>query len=427
LGGDVPLAVLIGLLVVLLLLSAFFSGSETALMSLNRYKLRHKARAGHRGARLAERLLDRPDRLIGLILLGNNAVNISASALVGVVSVQLGGELGFAIGTAALTLVVLIFAETAPKTLAALNPERIAFPASYIYYPLLKLLYPFVWLTNAMANGVLFLLGVRQSENDGYALSREELRTVVYEAGARISGKYQQMLLSILDLEKVTVDDVMVPHNEIIGIDLDEDIEEIAELIRGSQHTRLPVYRDTIDNVLGMLHLRRLANIFTQLEFTKDDLVHLLDEPYFVPEGTPLSKQLLQFQKGRRRLALVVDEYGDIQGMVTLEDILEEIVGEFTTDPAGEDEDVVRESEDAWLVNGTANIRELNRCMDWELPTDGPKTLNGLIVEYLEMIPESGTCLTVNGYPIEIIDTNENRVQLARIHEPIDSANEEAG
>ena len=417
-GGDTPLAVLIGLLVVLLLLSAFFSGSETALMSLNRYKLRHKARSGHRGARLAEKLLQRPDRLIGLILLGNNAVNISASALVGVVSVQLGGELGFAIGTAALTLVVLIFAETAPKTLAALHPENVAFPASYVYYPLLKLLYPFVWLTNAMANGVLFLLGVRHSETDGYSLSREELRTVVFEAGARISGKYQQMLLSILDLEKVTVDDVMVPHNEIIGIDLDQDIEDIAELIRNSQHTRLPVYRDAIDNVLGMLHLRRLANIFTQVEFAKDDLINLLDEPYFVPEGTPLSKQLLQFQKGRRRLALVVDEYGDIQGMVTLEDILEEIVGEFTTDPADEDEDVVRESDDAWLVNGTANIRELNRFMDWELPTDGPKTLNGLIVEYLEMIPEAGTCLTVNGYPIEIIDTADNRVQLARIHQP---------
>ena len=415
-GGDIPLAVLIGLLVALLLLSAFFSGSETALMSLNRYKLRHKARSGHRGAKLAERLLQRPDRLIGLILLGNNAVNISASALVGVVSVQLGGELGFAIGTAALTLVVLIFAETAPKTLAALHPERIAFPAAYVYYPLLKILYPLVWLTNAMANGVLYLLGMRQSETDGYALSREELRTVVYEAGARISGKYQQMLLSILDLEKVTVDDVMVPHNEVIGIDLDNDIEDIAELIRSSRHTRLPVFRDNIDNVQGMLHLRRLANIFTQLEFTKDDLVNLLDEPYFVPEGTPLSTQLLQFQKGRQRLALVVDEYGDIQGMVTLEDILEEIVGEFTTDPADDDDDVIRENDDAWLVNGAANVRELNRIMDWELPTDGPKTLNGLIVEYLEMIPASGTCLTINDYPIEIIDSNDNRVQLVRIH-----------
>ncbi len=415
-GDDSPLAALIGLLVILLLLSAFFSGSETALMSLNRYKLRHKARAGHRGARIAERLLQRPDRLIGLILLGNNAVNISASALVGVVSVQLGGEIGFAIGTAVLTLVVLIFAETAPKTLAALHPERVAYPAAYVYYPLLKIFYPLVWLTNAMANGVLFLLGLRNTDSDRYALTREELRTVVYEAGARISGKYRQMLLSILDLEKVTVDDVMVPHNEIIGIDLDDDIDDIAELIRNSEHTRLPVFRDNIDKVLGVLHLRRLANIFTQMEFTKSDLEALVDDPYFVPEGTPLSTQLLQFQKGRRRFALIVDEYGDIQGIVTLEDILEEIVGEFTTDPADDDEEIVRESENSWLVNGTANIRELNRLMDWELPTDGPKTLNGLIVEFLERIPESGTCLVIAEYPIEIIETRDNRVQLARVH-----------
>ncbi len=417
-GDDISLGALVSLLVVLLILSAFFSGSETALMSLNRYKLRHKARSGHRGARLAEKLLDRPDRLIGLILLGNNAVNISASALVGVVSVQLGGELGFAIGTAILTLVVLIFAETAPKTLAALHPEAVAFPAAYIYVVLLKVFYPLVWMTNIMANGVLYILGLRKSDTDGYALSREELRTVVYEASARISGRYRQMLISILDLEKVTVDDVMVPHNEIVGIDLDEDLDDIAAIVRTSEHTRLPVFRDTIDNVQGILHLRRLANIFTQLEFSKADLKSLLEEPYFVPEGTPLSTQLVQFQKGRRRFALVVDEYGDIQGIVTLEDILEEIVGEFTTDPAAADEEIARESDNAWLVNGTINLRELNKIMTWKLPTAGPKTLNGLIVEYLETIPESGTCLNIDGYPIEIIETRENRVQLARIHAP---------
>jgi Mg2+/Co2+ transporter CorB len=416
LGDDIPLG-LIGLLVVLLILSAFFSGSETALMSLNRYKLRHKARAGHRGAKLAETLLKRPDRLIGLILLGNNAVNISASALVGVVSVELGGDLGFAIGTSALTLIVLIFAETAPKTLAALHPEPIAYVSAYIYYPLLKGLYPLVWLTNAMANGVLYIFGLRQTDSDRYALSREELRTVVYEAGALISRKYRQMLLSILDLEKVSVTDVMVPHNEIVGIDLDDEVDEIAEIIRHSHHTRLPVYEDSIDNVLGVLHLRRLANIFTQLEFSKDDIRGLLEEPYFVPESTPLSTQLVQFQKGRRRFALVVDEYGDIQGIVTLEDILEEIVGEFTTDPADEGDDIVKETDNTWLVSGTANIREMNRILGWNLPTEGPKTLNGLVLEYLEMIPESGTCLKIDTYPIEIIETKENRVQLARIYQ----------
>lgn len=415
-GDDTSLAGLIGLLVALLVLSAFFSGSETALMSLNRYKLRHKARAGHRGARLAESLLKRPDRLIGLILLGNNAVNISASALVGVVSVQLGGELGFAIGTAALTLIVLIFAETAPKTLAALRPEPIAFAAAYIYYPLLKAVYPLVWMTSVLANGVLYVFGLRQRDSDRYSLSREELRTVVYEASAMISRKYRQMLLSILDLEKVSVNDVMVPHNEIVGIDLDNDVDAIAETIRNSEHTRLPVYEDSIDNVMGVLHLRRLANIFTQLEFSKDDIRGLLEEPYFVPESTPLSTQLVQFQKGRRRFALVVDEYGDIQGIVTLEDILEEIVGEFTTDPADDGEDIVKETDETWLVSGTANIREMNRILDWDLPTEGPKTLNGLVIEYLETIPESGTCLKIGKYPIEIIETKENRVQLARIY-----------
>jgi len=422
LGGDTSLAGLIGLLVVLLIFSAFFSGSETALMSLNRYRLRHKARSGHRGAKLAEELLQQPERLIGLILLGNNAVNIFASALVGVVSVELGGEVGLAIGTAIFTLIVLIFAETAPKTAAALNPERIAFPAAFIYYPLLKIAYPFVWLTNLMANGVLRILGLRRTDAEGYALSREELRTVVYEAGARISGKYRQMLISILDLEKVSVDDVMVPHNEIIGIDLDDDIDEISELIRGSEHTRLLVFRDAIDNVQGILHLRRLANIFAQKVFTKKDLVNLLDEPYFVPEGTPLSTQLVQFQKARKRLALVVDEYGDIQGMVTLEDILEEIVGEFTTDPGDDEEDIRKETDTTWIVNGAINVRELNKVMQWDLPTEGPKTLSGLIVEYLETIPESGTGMAISGHAIDIIEAKENRVRLARVHSLNNSA-----
>ena len=415
-GDDIPLAGLLSLLGVLLLLSAFFSGSETALMSLNRYKLRHKARSGHRGAQLAEKLLQRPDRLIGLILLGNNAVNISASMLVGVVSVQLGGELGFAIGSAVFTLLVLIFAETAPKTLAALHPERVAFPASFIYYPLLKVVYPVVWLTNAMANGVLFVLGMRRQPGDGelQALSQEELRTVVFEAGARISTRYQEMLLSILDLEQVTVDDVMVPHNEIVGVDLDDDIEEIQTVIRKSAHTRLPVFRDNIDQVQGVLHLRHLANM-AEVEFTKKTLQEMLSEPYFVPEGTPLSTQLVQFQRLRERIALVVDEYGDIQGIVTLEDILEEIVGEFTTDPADDDPDVRRVGAETYLVDASANISELNRSQDWDLPIDGPKTINGLIVELLETIPEPSTCLKVSGYPIEIVESDDKRIQTVRI------------
>ena len=360
--------------------------------------------------------MQRPDRLIGLILLGNNLVNFSAASLVAIIALKLGGQPAVALGTLVLTLVVLIFAEAAPKTLAALRPERVAFPAAYVYYPLLKVVYPLVWLTSVASNAVLYLLGVRQDDAEGYALSREELRTVVYEATARISGRYRRMLLNILDLEKVTVDDVMVPHNEIIGIDLEDDIERVSQVVRESQHTRLPVYRGDIDSVVGVLHLRRLANLASQTHIGKDDIESLLDSPYFVPEGTPLSSQLLQFQKGKQRFALVVDEYGDIQGIVTLEDILEEIVGEFTTDPASTDEDIVRESDRSYLVSGTANIREMNRVLDWRLPTDGPKTLNGLIIEYLETIPESGTGLKIDGYPIEIVETKDNRVQVARMY-----------
>lgn len=413
-GEDVPLAGLIGLIVVLIILSAFFSGSETALMSLNRYQLKHKSRQGHRGAKVAEHLLKRPDRLLGLILLGNNLVNFSAASLVGVVAFQIGGQSAAAIGTIILTLAVLIFAETAPKTLAALHPERLAFPAAMIYYPLLKITYPIVWLTNIASNGVLFLFGVRSGGEDLHSLTREELRTVVHEAGARLSTRYRTMLLSILDLEKVTVDDVMVPHNEIIGIDLDEGESEIAKTIANSQHTRLPVYNDDIDKVIGVLHLRHLANIANK-DFSRASIKRLLSAPYFVPEGTPLSMQLVQFQRRRERIAMVVDEYGDIQGIVTLEDILEEIVGEFTTDPADDENDVVEDGTDTFIVDATANIRDLNRTQDWELPTDGPKTLNGLIVELLETIPAPTTCLKINGYPIEIVESDDNRIRSVRV------------
>jgi Mg2+/Co2+ transporter CorB len=422
LGDDVPLAALIGVLVVLLLLSAFFSGSETALMSLNRYQMRHKARAGHRGAKLAETLLQRPDQLIGLILLGNNLVNFSAASLVAIIALKLGGQPAVAIATLIFTLVVLIFSEAAPKTLAALHPEKLAFPAAMIYYPLLKITYPIVWMANVASNAVLYLFGVREGDTDSYALTREELRTVVFEATAKISRRYRSMLVSILDLEKVTVDDVMVPHNEIVGIDLDDSTEDILAVIEKSEHTRLPVYRDDIDNVVGLLHLRRLANIAHRQDFDKSIIEELVTEPYYVPEGTPLSTQLVQFQKLKERIALVVDEYGDIQGIVTLEDILEEIVGEFTTAPSDEDTDIIRETPNTFLVDGTANIREMNRAMDWTLPTDGPKTLNGLIVEYLEEIPEPGTGLKIEGYPIEIVETNENRVKTVRIYPRKESA-----
>ena len=318
-----------------------------------------------------------------------------------------------------LTIVVLIFSEAAPKTLAALHPEQVAVPAAIVYYPLLFVAYPVVWLVAMISNGVLWLLGVRGDKAGSHALSSEELRTIVYEAGTIISRKYRTMLINILDLEKVTVDDVMVPHNEISGIDLDKDIEDIFEVIRGSEHTRLPMYRDQIDNVVGVLHLRRLANLSNEKSLSKRTLERLADEPYFVPESTPLSTQLVQFQRSRQRFALVVDEYGDIQGLVTLEDILvEPIVSSLQEMTASDDEGITREAGDRYLVAGTTNIREMNRMLNWELPTDGPKTLNGLIIEYLERIPTPGTCLKIDGYPMEIIESDESRVQTARIFAP---------
>lgn len=413
--NDLHLGALFGSLVFLLVLSAFFSGSETALMTLNRYRLRHLAAAGHPGARLAERLLQKPDRLIGLILLGNNFVNILASSLATIIAIRLGGEGAIPVAAGLLTLVVLIFSEVAPKTLAALHPERIAFPASWIYTPLLRLLFPLVWLVNLMANTVLRLLGTYPEDAEGNALSREELRTVVNEAGAMIPKRHQKMLLNILDLEKVTVDDIMVPRSEIDGIDLDNPIDVILEQLEQMPYTRVLAYRGSLDRVVGFLHARRVMQAQLDGELTRETLERLIREPYYIPEGTPLNRQLLNFQRNRRRTALVVDEYGDVLGLVTMADLLEEIVGEFATDPADAIADVLPQDDGSFLVDGSANLRELVRTMHWELPTDGPKTLNGLIVEHLESIPETGTSLMVAGYPIEVVQIQDNAVKTARI------------
>ena len=415
---DIPLGSLFGLLGLLLLLSAFFSSTETALMSVNRYRLRHRARQGHRGARLAEALLQRPDRLIGLILIGNNFANIFASSLVTIIALRLGGEGAIAAGAFILTLVILIFSEVAPKTLAALHPDRLALPAALIYYPLLKVTYPLVWVVNLMANGVLRLMGVKADVVQGHALSHEELRTVVAEAGALIPMRHQRMLMSVLDLEDVTVDDIMVPRNDIAGLDIEDEWSEVLDQIKHSQHTRLPLYRGDLDNIFGVLHLRDVLEDLADHELSAEALVAHAREAYFVPEGTPLHTQLLNFQRAKRRLAFVVDEYGDVQGLVTLDDILEEIVGEFTTDPANIYRDVQPEDDGTWVVSGAANVRVLNRMMNWHLPTDGPKTLNGLILERLETIPEAGARLELGGYDMEILQIAENAVKSVRFRLP---------
>lgn len=413
--SEIPLGALALALFFLVLLSAFFSGSETGMMALNRYRLRHLARHRHRGAIRAKKLLDRPDRLIGLILLGNNLVNNFAAAIVAVIALRLYGEAAVAVAAFILTVVMLIVSETAPKTLAALHPERVAFPAAYVLGPLLRILHPFVAAINWLAGGILKLFRIRTDEIDSEALSSEELRTVVNEAGAMISRRYQKMLVSILDLEKVTVDDIMVPRNEIHGIDLEDSLGEIVEQLLTSQHTRLPVFRTDINNIVGILHLKKVLRFVNNGKVEVEDLIENSYEPYFVPAGTPLSTQLRNFQRQNERLGLVVDEYGDIEGLVTLEDLLEEIVGEFTTDPADQSPDVHPQSDGTFLVDGSANIRELNRSMHWELPTDGPRTINGLVLEHLETIPEPGTSLLIAGYPVEIVHATSSTVKTARI------------
>ncbi|MCP5149537.1 MAG: HlyC/CorC family transporter [Ectothiorhodospiraceae bacterium] len=413
--NDVPIGVLFVVLVVLIGLSAFFSGSETGMMALNRYRLRHLARQGQLGAVRASKLLERPDRLIGLILLGNNLVNNLAVVVATVIALRLAGEAGLAVAPFALTLVLLVFAEVAPKTVAALHPERVAFPASGVLAPLLRACYPLVAGVNLLANGLLRLFGIRPEDVDAHQVSSEELRTVVNEAGAMISSRHRRMLLSILDLERVSVDDIMVPRNEINAIDLEDPIEDLVEQLTHSLHTRLPVYRGDINNVVGLLHMRRLVTRMHRDKLTKTLIETCCEEPYFVPAGTPLHTQLRNFQRQQQRVGLVVDEYGEIEGLVTIEDLLEEIVGEFTTDPADLMADVHPQSDGTFLIDGSANVRELNRTMKWELPTDGPKTVNGLVLEYLESIPEPGTSLLIAGYPVEIVQTASNAVKTARI------------
>ena len=418
-GDDIPPGAIYGLLFFLLICSAFFSGTETALMTLNRYRLRHKAKSGHRGAKLTEHLLQKPDRLIGLILLCNNFVNVLAVQLVTIIALRLGSPFWLAASGFIFTIVLLIFAEVTPKTLAALQPERIALPAAFIYYPLARLLAPFVWLINMFANGLLRLLGVNINDSNQDHLTVEELRTLVTEAGALLPRKRHQMLVGILELQDITVDDIMIPHNEIVGIDLNDDWNEILDTIRSSAYTRLPVFKDSIDDAIGILHMKRLVRSVGLEQLNKDQLLTLVEDPYFVPEGTPLNIQLVQFQRARQRTAFIVDEYGDIQGLVTLEDILEEIVGEFTSEPTPTHADVRSDNNSGYVVKGTANIRALNRMMNWHLPTDGPKTLNGLIVETLEAIPEQGTDLMLSDYPIEILETSDSIVQSVRINAPL--------
>lgn len=423
---EISTTTLLIVLILLIALSAFFSASEIGLMTLNRYRLKHLAEK-LAGARLAQKLLDRPDRLLGVILLGSNLVNAVASTIATIIILRLYGEEFALVAGFVLGAVLLIFTDLAPKTMAALHPERIAFPSAYVYAVLLKLIYPLVIITNWLANGLLRLIGVRADRTQQEGISTEELRTVVAEAGHLVPRKHQAMLLGLLNLENATVEDIMVPRSDIIAINLDDDWDDILNTITTCQRTRLPVYRGDINNIVGIVHLRRIVTMLSHEELNMENLQLQIREAYFIPDGTSLYQQLINFQNNRRRTALVVNEYGDIQGLVTLEDILEEVVGEFTTGSFISSRNITAQDDGSYLVAGSTHIREINRSLGWNLPTNGPKTINGVIIEYLEMIPEAGTSVMIAQHPIEVTKTQNNAVQLLRIWPaaPTSSANED--
>ena len=406
---ETPLSTLYIILGVLLVCSGFFSSSETGLMAMNKYRLRHLANQGHRGARVAQKLLRKPDRLIGVILLGNNLVNILAASIATVIGIRLFGASGVWIASMVMTVVVLIFAEVAPKTVAALHPERIAFPASYVLTVLLKVFYPLVWLVNGFANLILKPFGVRTSAEVLESLNRDELRTLVKEGG-KIPYDHQRMLVNILDLEQGSVEDVMIPRQDIVGLDLNDDWEDILLQLTQTLYTRLPVYREDIERVEGFLHIRTVIAKLSHGALTFEDLKRSIRRPYFIPEGTALTQQLLEFQRRERRMGLVVDEYGDIQGMVTLDDILEEIVGEFTADGKAKTRVVRRLDDGNYVVDGSASIRSLNRQMGWGLPEEDVSTLNGLLLEELGDIPSGKTSLRVGANIMTIMEIKGNMI-----------------
>ncbi|MDZ4142512.1 MAG: HlyC/CorC family transporter [Methylotenera sp.] len=419
---NVPLSWQFGALIVLLLLSAFFSMSETSLMSLNRYRLRHLVKQGHRGAKLASSLLAKTDKLLGVILLCNNFVNASLATLATVIAVQLLGEGEWAlmISTASVTFAILIFSEISPKIIAAAYAEKIGIFCSYLLYPLLKLLYPVVWFLNLFVTAWLKVIGVKVNFNDAtQSLSMDELRSIVTDAGHFIPKKHRSILLNLFELEKITVDDVMTAHTLVETIDFDAPLEDILQQISNSQHSRLPVRQGEHEEIIGILHLRR---VMPQLrahnegnDLNKETLLEVIAEPYFIPAGTPLYTQIQQFQENKQRVALVVDEYGEFKGLVTLEDILEEMIGDFTTQSPSRLGGYRKEDDGSWLVDGSSTLRDLNKKLKLSLPLDGPRTLNGLILEHFEDIPESSTSFKVGAHVLEIVQTQDRIVKSVKI------------
>lgn len=414
--NDIPTGLLFGCIFILIIISAFFSGSETSMLSLNRYRLRHLSKNNHKAAKRSAALLQRPERLIGMILIGNNLVNILASAIATVIALRLFGDAGIAIATVTLTIVILIFAEITPKTIAAFYPEKFAFPASIPLKALLTLLSPLVWMMNNITHFMLRLIGLNPDKQPDDQISSAELRTIVDEAGELIPDRHQAMLLNILDLEDATIEDIMIPKAEVFAININDSEDDILQALQSCAYTRLPVYEDDIDNIIGILHMRSLSKLLTSGAFTKAAFKAILREPVFAPEGTSLHMQLMNFQKQKRRLAIVVDEYGDIMGLVTLEDILEEIVGEFTSNLTEDSDDFEALDDGSYIILGSATLRDISKHTGWDLPTETAKTLNGLILEQLESLPKVSTTFDFNSYTIEILAIDGNMVGKARIY-----------
>ncbi|UTJ49568.1 HlyC/CorC family transporter [Atlantibacter subterranea] len=404
-------------LIVMVVVSAYFSGSETGMMTLNRYRLRHLAKQGNRAARRVEKLLRKPDRLISLVLIGNNLVNILASAIATIVGMRLYGNAGVAIATGVLTFVVLVFAEVLPKTIAALYPEKVAFPSSVLLGPLQIVMMPLVWLLNTVTRILMRMVGIKVDNVVSAALSKDELRTIVNESRSQISRRNQDMLLSVLDLEKVSVNDIMVPRSDIVGIDINDDWKSIVRQLTHSPHGRIVLYRDSLDDAISMLRVREAYRLMTEKqEFTKEMLLRAADEIYYVQEGTPLSTQLIKFQRNKKKVGLVVDEYGDIQGLVTVEDILEEIVGDFTTSMSPTlAEEVTPQNDGSVIIEGGASIREINKAFNWHLPEEEARTVNGMLLEALEEIPANGTRVRIAQYDIDILDVQDNMIRQVRV------------
>jgi len=418
---DAPTTALLCALLVLLVIIAFSSGTEVAMLSVNRYRVKHRAQQGQGTAKVLERLLQKPDDWLGANLVILAAASVFASAIATILAQRTGYSFAVPVTGFALTVVVIVFCELTPKIYAATYPERVALSAARIYRALVLVARPVLWLTNRLSYGVLRIFGVGKTSRANQALSSEELRTVVAEAGPLIPARHRQMLLSILDLGQVTVNDIMIPRQEISAIDVQENWDDILDQLRQTPHTRLPVYDGELDKLFGILHMKRVAHELARGTLTRDKLIEVASsrEPYFVPESTALTVQLTQFQRNRRRLAFVVNEYGDIEGLVTLEDILEEIVGEFTTDPATVmHKDIHAEKPGVFIVNASATIRALNRALQWHLPTDGPKTVNGLLLEQLETIPDPGTTLKVGDYQFEVLQIADNAIRTVRIYAP---------